>query len=121
MTTPVSARPTAQVRIGNGRVLLDQSLVAQHLAGASAAALVERDGQVYLLPLTGPGGGGLLLKQCNARGDRVLLAADFLAARGLGHFSAEQLFAVRWVAEAGALAIDGLPAAADPVGMPRPD
>ena len=39
---------------------------------------------------------------------RVLMATDFLAARGLGPFSAEREFAVRWVAAAGALLIEGL-------------
>lgn len=61
-----------------------------------------------MLPLSGPVAGGLLLKQRNAAGDRVMLATDFLDARGLGRFSAEREFQVRWVAEAGALLIEGL-------------
>ncbi|MFM7505604.1 MAG: hypothetical protein ACKO3M_03395 [Rubrivivax sp.] len=96
------------VRVGDGRVLIDRNTCALYLADAPAAALVERDGQVYLVPLSGPVAGGMLLKQRNAAGDRVLLATDFLAERGLGRFSAERDYAVRWVAEAGGLLIEGL-------------
>lgn len=64
------------------------------------------------MPLGGPTAGGMLLKQRNAQGDRVLLATDFLTERGLGRFTAERAFDVRWVAEAGALLIEGLEAAA---------
>ncbi len=97
-----------RVRAGDGRVLIDRSTCALYLANAPAAALVERDGQVFLVPLSGPVAGGMLLKQRNAAGDRVLLATDFLAERGLGRFSAEHEFPVRWVAEAGGLLIEGL-------------
>ena len=96
------------VAIGDGRIVLPHATCELYLAGAGAAALVERDGQVYLLPLSGPVAGGMLLKQRNRGGDRVLVATDFLEARGLGRFSAERAFDVRWVAEAGALLIDGL-------------
>jgi hypothetical protein len=99
------------VLIGDGRIVLPRATCELYLAGASSAALVERDGQVFLLPLSGPVAGGMLLKQRNRDGDRVLMATDFLDARGLGRFSAERAFSVRWVAEAGALLIDGLGAA----------
>lgn len=99
---------TAVVRIGDGRIVLPRATYELYLAGASSAALIERDGQAYVLPLSGPVAGGLLLKQRNAAGDRVMLATDFLDARGLGRFSAEREFQVRWVAEAGALLIEGL-------------
>jgi hypothetical protein len=96
------------VRIGDGRVLIDRATCALYLADAPAAALVERDGQVFLVPLSGPMAGGMLLKQRNAAGDRVLLATDFLADRGLGRFSTEREFPVRWAADAGGLLIEGL-------------
>ena len=99
---------TAVVRIGDGRIVLPRATYELYLAGAGSAALIERDGQAYVLPLSGPVAGGLLLKQRNAAGDRVMLATDFLDARGLGRFSAEREFQVRWVAEAGALLIEGL-------------
>jgi hypothetical protein len=96
------------VHIGDGRIVLPLATYALYLAGAGSAALIERDGHAFLLPLAGPVAGGLLLKQRNAAGDRVMLAEDFLAARGLGRFSAEREFGVRWVADAGALLIEGL-------------
>lgn len=96
------------VRIGDGRIVVPRATYELYLGGAASAALLERDGQVCLLPLGGPVAGGMLLKQRNLEGDRVLLATDFLAARGLGRFSAEREFQVRWDAEAGALLIEGL-------------
>jgi len=96
------------VFVGDGRVLLPSATCQQYLSGVLSAALVERDGQVYLVPLSGPSAGGMLLKQRNALGDHVLLATDFLADRGLGRFSAGRDFPVRWVADAGALLIEGL-------------
>lgn len=101
---------THMVRIGDGRVLLSRALCDAHLAGATGAALLERDGRVYLVPLAVPGAGGLLLKQRNARGDRALNATDFLAGCGLGPFAPERGFAAHWVDEAGALWIEGLAA-----------
>lgn len=98
--------------IGDGRIVLQQATCAFYLVGASSAALVERDGQAFLLPLNGPVAGGLLLKQCNRAGDCVLLAEEFLGARGLGRFSADRPFGLRWVDEAGGLLIEGLGQAA---------
>lgn len=97
-----------QARVGDGRVLLSRATFERYLQGAGSAALLERDGRVYLVPLSGPSAGGMLLKQRNAQGDRVLLAEEFLDARGLGRFSPEREFALRWVEDAGALWIEDL-------------
>jgi hydrogenase maturation protease len=99
---------THVVLIGDGRIVVPRATYDLYLGGAGSAALLERDGQVYLLPLGGPVAGGMLLKRRNLDGDRILLATDFLAERGLGRFTAEREFHVRWVAEAGALLIEGL-------------
>ena len=99
---------TGFVRIGDGRVVLPHATYRLYLDGVSSAALIERDNQTYLLPLHGPVAGGMLLKQSNRDGDRVLLATEFLSERGFGRFSAERQFEVRWVAAAGALLIEGL-------------
>ena len=98
---------TATVSIGGGRVLVPHETYALYFGGAACAALIERDGQVLLLPLQGPVAGGMLLKQRNRHGDRVMLAMDFLAEHGSDAFAGEQSFPVRWVAEAGALLIEG--------------
>ena len=97
-----------EVRIGDGRIVLQHATYALYMGGAGSAALIERDGECYLVPLSGPVAGGMLLKQRNREGDRVVLAEDFLAPRGLGRFTAERGFAVRWAAQAGALLIEGL-------------
>ncbi len=95
------------VAIGGGRVLVPHETYDLYFGGAGCAALLERDGQALLLPLHGPVAGGLLLKQRNLRGDRVMLASDFLAAHGCDTFAVERTFTVRWLAEAGALLIEG--------------
>ena len=99
---------THVVLIGDGRVVVPRATYELYLSGVGSAALLERDGEIYLLPLGGPIAGGMLLKQRNLDGDRILLATDFLAERELGRFSPEREFHVRWVAEAGALLIEGL-------------
>jgi len=99
---------TYHVQVGDGRVMVPRATHDLYLAGAVAAALVEREGQVFLVPLNGPTAGGMLLKQRNAAGDRVLLATEFLNQRGLGRFTPERACPVRWVAEAGGLLIEGL-------------
>ena len=99
---------THSVRIGGGCVRVPRETYEVYLDGVSSAALIERDGQIFLLPLRGPVAGGMLLKQRNLRGDRVMLANDFLAERGLDPFAAEREFSVRWLTEVGALLIEGL-------------
>jgi hypothetical protein len=99
---------THVVLIGDGRVVVPRATYDLYLAGFDAAALMERDGEIYLLPLGGPIAGGMLLKQRNLDGDRVLLATDFLAERGLGRFTADREFHVRWAAGSGALLIETL-------------
>lgn len=96
------------VSVGDGRIVVPQATYDRYLRDIHNAALVEREGQVYLMPLLGPAAGGMLLKQRNPQGDRVLQAMDFLAARGRGQFSAERQFNVRWDADVCALLIEGL-------------
>lgn len=101
---------THTVSIAGGCLRVPSATYALYLGGVDSAALIERDGEVLLLPLRGPVAGGMLLKQRNLRGDRVMLATDFLAQLGLDPFAAEIEFEVRWVAAAGALLIEGLSA-----------
>ena len=96
------------VFIGRGRVMVPRDTYELYLGGVDSAALIERDGRVLLLPLRGPVAGGMLLKQRNLRGDRVMLATDFLVQLGFDPFADELEFGVRWEAEAGALLIEGL-------------
>ena len=96
------------VSVGNGRILLPHDTYERYLSGIDTAVLLERDGRTYLMPLLGPTAGGMLLKQRNPQGDRVLLATDFLHERGLGPFSDDRQFEVQWDADVSALLINGL-------------
>ena len=46
---------------------------------ADALVAMQRGNELWLLPLTGPEGGGLLLKQRNAKGDRSTLIWEALS------------------------------------------
>lgn len=54
--------------------------VAREYFPSDALVAVPRDGELWLLPLIGPEGGGLLLKQRNPRGDRSTLIWEALPA-----------------------------------------
>lgn len=96
------------VRVGNGHLVMPLATYDRYFAAASTAALLERDGRMLLMPLSGPMAGGLLLKQRNLAGDRVLSAPDLLARCGHGDGSPEREYVVRWSTDAGALWIEGL-------------
>ncbi|QAZ39050.1 hypothetical protein C1M51_06155 [Methylibium sp. Pch-M] len=96
------------VRAGNGRLLIPRATYDQHLAAAATAALLVREGRVLLVPLTGPMAGGLLLKQRNLAGDRVLLAPDLLVRCGHGDGDPARDYRVHWSPDEGALWIEGL-------------
>lgn len=55
-----------------GYLHLPADLARQHFPHDLVAAMPRRR-EVWLLPTRGPGSGGLILKQRNARGDRSLL------------------------------------------------
>jgi hypothetical protein len=96
------------VRVGGGRISVPRDTYQRYLEGLSSVALTDIDGCLYVLPLRGPVAGGRLMKQRNLQGDRVIEAADLLAEYGLGEFSAEREFTVRWITVVGALRIEGL-------------
>lgn len=62
-----------------GYLHLPADLVRQRFPGDVLVALV-RAPELWLLPLRGPGAGGLLLKQRNRDGDRSVLLAELLPA-----------------------------------------
>lgn len=61
----------------DGNLRLDVE-VAQRFFPADALVAVPRGAELWLMPLTGPEGGGLLLKQRNPRGDRSTLIWEVL-------------------------------------------
>jgi hypothetical protein len=61
----------------DGYVRLPAELAREHFPGDALAA-VTNGIELWLLPLTGPESGGLLLKQRNPRGDRSALVCEAL-------------------------------------------
>jgi hypothetical protein len=74
----------------------------------SSVALLVRDEQIMIVPLIQQSAGGLLLKQRNARGDRVIHAQEFFRSRNLAEEFEVRSVPVRWSAEAAALVVGGL-------------
>jgi hypothetical protein len=73
-TTAITVEFTAA-----GDLRLSAEVAARYFPADSLVA-VPRDEELWLLPLVGPEGGGLLLKQRNARGDRSALVWESLPA-----------------------------------------
>jgi hypothetical protein len=96
------------VQVSLGNLYLDRAVCDHYLRGCEAVALIERDGQVLILPLTPQSGGGLLLKIRNARGDRVVHAQEFFRARSLVETTGLRSYGLWWDAERAALVVDGL-------------
>lgn len=70
--------PRADVEFtADGYLHLDAS-VATEFFPTDALVAVLKGTELWLLPLVGPEGGGLLLKQRNARGDRSTLVWEVL-------------------------------------------
>lgn len=61
----------------DGDLRLDVAVAAAHFPGDALVAL-HRGTELWLVPLVGPEGGGLLLKQRNPRGDRSALVREAL-------------------------------------------
>ncbi len=93
----------------DGNLRLDAA-VAQRFFPADALVAVPRGRELWLMPLTGPEGGGLLLKQRNSAGDRSTLIWEALPPKSpTGRRNAV------WDAASGALRVDlSLDASTDP-------
>jgi hypothetical protein len=112
---PSTEAPVAishSLRITRGSLYLDRGLCDLYLPGISSVALLQRDGQVLLLPLHGATAGGALLKTRNARGDRVVHAPEFLRTLGIDDSDPARIVSVRWVSEVAGLLLQGLRPAA---------
>lgn len=56
----------------DGHLLIPRALAADRFPNDLVFVTI-RDGELWLLPTRGPGGGGFILKQRNAAGDRAVL------------------------------------------------
>jgi hydrogenase maturation protease len=99
-----SYRP-AQVRISSGNLFFDRALYQRHLQGTASIALVREAQQVMIFPLHAVEHGGLLLKQRNADGDRIVHAQAFFRDNDLQDSAAQPLDAV-WDAQKSALVMN---------------
>ena len=111
MTTapPPDFEPLASAGVSAGNLYLAREACERYLAGAESVALLSRDGELLILPLTRESGGGLLLKVRNARGDRVIHAQEFFRAHGYAEDFAPRRVAMRWEQAAAALVLSGVP------------
>jgi hypothetical protein len=82
-----------------GYLHIEASVAQCYFPGDALVALVQGN-ELLLLPTRGAGGGGLLLKQRNARGDRSVLIWEALPAN-----TAAGRRVARWDAEQSALRI----------------
>jgi hypothetical protein len=97
------------VTVARGNFYLSRETCDACLSGIESVALLEREGQVLIVPLTPQSGGGLLLKIRNARGDRVIHAQEFFRQKGYLEDFQERSFPAQWNAESAALVIASIP------------
>ncbi len=69
---------TDTVEFTDGGDLRIPAATAKQYFPSDALVAMQRGNELWLLPLTGPEGGGLLLKQRNAQGDRSTLIWEAL-------------------------------------------
>lgn len=79
----------------NGHFTVAALTYNTYFGAAGSAAVLEREGALLVLPLAGQAG-GLLLKQKNSVGDRVMLVSDVLERLALVQPLAEGVYAVAW-------------------------
>ena len=97
-----------EVVIARGNLYLSRELCDAYFAGTVSVALIERAGACLIVPLRADSVGGLLLKQRNARGDRVIHAQEFLRGHGVAEQIEPRSMPVRWDEDSAALMIPGL-------------
>ncbi len=93
------------VRIAQGSLYLDAGLYERWFAGVQTVVLLGDPLMLVLVPVVHAPAGGLLIKVRNARGDRVIHAAEGLAGRGLPT-DIEGDFPAAWDSSVAALRID---------------
>ncbi len=105
----VQATSADSVVVARGNLYLSHEVYENYMAGIEAVALIEREGQVMVVPLTPQSGGGLLLKIRTLRGDRVIHAQEFFREKGFLENFQERRFSAHWNANAAALVVSGIP------------
>lgn len=75
---------TCRIAIRRGGIYIDAADFDRFFSGIEAVVLIRGDGDLHVLPLRLQAGGGLIVKRRNRAGDRVVDAAEFLRAQGIG-------------------------------------
>jgi hypothetical protein len=86
------------VRLAGGRLYIDHELYATYFANRNAVILLLREQRLHILPVQSAANGGYLLKQRNAKGDRVVDAPDLFSPD-----VPEARYEVAWNPQAGGL------------------
>ncbi|MCB1056437.1 MAG: hypothetical protein KDD11_13125 [Acidobacteria bacterium] len=102
-----------RVDLRRGSLRLSRRVYDTYFAGLEAVILLPRDGALHILPVRHAGGGGYLLKQVNAAGDRTVFAGSLLRDLGVAEVflegDDERSFTARWSADHAALIVDPFP------------
>ena len=98
----------SEVAVARGNFYLSREICDTYLPGVVSVAVLLRDDEIMIVPLTGQSAGGLLLKQRNARGDRVIHAQEFFRAKNLPEEFEPRTMPVHWSRDSAALVVDGL-------------
>ena len=107
-TAPADDDSLAGAAVSAGNLHLSREACERYLPGIESVALLEREGDVLVVPLTRESGGGLLLKLRNARGDRVIHAQEFFRTHDFVEEFVTRRVDIRWDQAAAALVLSGI-------------
>lgn len=100
---------TGVVRVSRASLYLPREICDAYFSGLQSVALLSREQHLLILPLMAGSAGGLLLKQRNGRGDRVIHAQEFFREHGYVEDFDTRDCPVTWNPESAALVISGVP------------
>jgi hypothetical protein len=107
--SPDTPGASSEIAVARGNFYLPREICDTYLPGVAAVALVAREDEVLIVPLTQQSAGGLILKQRNARGDRVIHAQEFFRSKNLPEEFESRTIPVYWSQDSAALVVSGLP------------
>jgi len=107
-TEPNDDGRLTSIGVSAGNLLLSREACERYLPGIESIALLNRSGEVMVVPLTRESGGGLLLNIRNLRGDRVIHAQEFFRVNGFSEDFTPRRVAMRWDEHVAALVLTGI-------------
>jgi hydrogenase maturation protease len=100
-----SATDATAVSVAKGNFYLSRELCDAWLSGVASVALLMQGEDVMIVPLIRDSAGGLLLKQRNARGDRVIHAQEFFRHCNLPEDAEPRTLRAHWSCDRAALVV----------------